>query len=118
MYGMHGQNRENIKATLSHILSLDPEFVTLYRTRYKGTKIASHSEFVSLEEANAQGELLKQSLFDAGYQGRDGKNTFSKIDGDMGTSDYLTRRVINGTPYLGLGLGAQSYNLAYLSYNL
>ena len=118
MYGMHGQNRENIEATLTHVLSLNPEFVTLYRTRYKGTKVAAHSEYVSLEEANTQGELLKEALFAAGYQGRDGKNTFSKIDGDLGTSDYLTHRVIEGTPYLGLGLGAQSYNLAYLAYNL
>jgi oxygen-independent coproporphyrinogen-3 oxidase len=80
MYGMHGQNRENIEATLEHVLSLDPEFVTLYRTRYKGTKIADHADFVTLEDANAQGEFLKSELFKAGYEGRDGKNTFSKIE--------------------------------------
>lgn len=102
MYGMYGQNMENIGATMEHILSLDPEFVTLYRTRYKGTKVVSHADNVTLEEANEQGEFLKSALFQAGYEGWNGKNTFSKIKGDMGTSDYLTRRVINGTPYLGL----------------
>ena len=37
--------------------------------------------------------------------------------GDPGTSDYLTQRVIHGTPYLGLGLGAQSLSHKTLSYN-
>jgi oxygen-independent coproporphyrinogen-3 oxidase len=36
----------------------------------------------------------------------------------VGTSDYLTERVIKGTPYLGLGLGAQSLSHRTLSYNL
>jgi oxygen-independent coproporphyrinogen III oxidase len=35
MYGLVGQTTENLKATVDHILSLDPEFVTIYRTRYK-----------------------------------------------------------------------------------
>lgn len=43
----------------------------------------SHPENVTLEEANAQGEFLKEKLFEAGYEGRDGKNTFSKIPGDL-----------------------------------
>lgn len=118
MYGMYGQNMENIWATLDHVLSLNPEFVTLYRTRYKGTKVFSHADYVSLDDANKQWEFLKSKLFTAWYEGWDGKNTFSKIPGDMWTSDYLTNRVISGTPYLGLWLGAQSYNLKYLAYNL
>lgn len=100
MYGMYGQNLENVAATIEHVLSLDPEFVTLYRTRYKGTKVASHAENVSLSDVNAQSDLLKRALSGAGYDGRVGKNTFSRIGGDYGTSDYLTKRVINGTPYL------------------
>jgi len=47
-----------------------------------------------------------------------GKNTFSKVEDDYGTSDYLTKRVINGTPYVGMGLGAQSFGMNYLAYNL
>lgn len=49
--------------------------------------------------------------------GNPGKNTFSKIDNDYGTSDYLTKRVIDGVPYVGMGLGAQSLGQDYLAYN-
>jgi oxygen-independent coproporphyrinogen-3 oxidase len=57
-------------------------------------------------------------LLAAGYEATPGKNTYSRIVGDVGTSDYLTERVIKGTPYLGLGLGAQSFSPHTLSYNL
>ncbi len=33
-----------------------------------------------------------------------GKNTFSKVPGSSGASTYLTERVVNGTPYVGVGL--------------
>ena len=56
-------------------------------------------------------------LLEAGYHGTPGKNTFSRLPGDPGTSDYLTGRVIEGTPYLGLGLGAQSLSETTLAYN-
>ena len=36
----------------------------------------------------------------------------------MGTSSYLTKRVINATSYIGFGLGAQSFCGNYLAYNL
>jgi len=42
---------------------------------------------------------------------------FRKVQNDYGTSDYLTNRVIYGTPYVGLGLGAQSFGMDYLAYN-
>jgi oxygen-independent coproporphyrinogen-3 oxidase len=53
----------------------------------------------------------------AGYIGSPGKNTYSRLAGEPGTSDYLTQRVIYGTPYLGLGLGAQSLAHKALAYN-
>jgi hypothetical protein len=55
---------------------------------------------------------------EAGYDGWTGKNTFSKLPGDSGCSDYLEKRVVNGIPYLGLGLGAQSFSYNTLAYNL
>lgn len=118
MYGMYGQNMENVSATLKHVLDLNPEFVTLYRTRYKWTKVSAHAANVELDDVNFQAEYLKKTLLEAWYEWQDGKNTFSKIKGDYGTSDYLTNRVIYGTPYLWLGLGAQSYSLKTLSYNM
>lgn len=117
MYGFAHQTLGSVEATLKHVIGLEPEHVTLYRTRYKGTRIAAQAEQVSLEEVTAQAELARQMLLEAGYAGTRGKNTFSRVSGDMGTSDYLTGRVIYGTPYLGLGLGAQSLSHKTLSYN-
>jgi oxygen-independent coproporphyrinogen-3 oxidase len=117
MYGFAHQTLGSVEATLKHVISLEPEHVTLYRTRYKGTRIAAQAEKVSLAEVTAQAESARQMLLAAGYAGTRGKNTFSRVPGDMGTSDYLTERVIHGTPYLGLGLGAQSLSHKTLSYN-
>ncbi|MCX6824444.1 MAG: radical SAM protein [candidate division SR1 bacterium] len=117
MYGLAGQQLEDIQATIDHVIGLNPEYVTLYRTRFKGTKIFYQAKEVSLEEVNIQTDLLHDTLIKAGYFGIRGKNTYSRIPNDPGTSEYLTERVIHGTPYLGLGLGAQSYNIHTLSYN-
>ena len=53
----------------------------------------------------------------AGYQANPGKNGFSRVPGDPGTSEYLTERVVRSTPYLGLGLGAQTFTNNLLAYN-
>ena len=117
MYGFAHQSLKSLETTLQHVISLEPEYITLYRTRYKGTRIANQAQFVTLEEVNAQASLAKGMLLAGGYFGRPGKNTFSRLEGEAGTSDYLTERVIHGTPYLGLGLGAQSLSEVTLAYN-
>ena len=121
MYGFAHQSLEGLEATLAHVIELAPEYITLYRTRYKGTKIAAQAQYVELEDVNVQADLAKQQLRAAGYDATPGKNTFVRRaaveHGDAGTSDYLTERVINGTPYLGLGLGAQSLSPHTLAYN-
>jgi oxygen-independent coproporphyrinogen-3 oxidase len=53
----------------------------------------------------------------AGYQASCGKTTWSRIPGDVGTSSYLARRVTDGMPYLGIGLGAQTLSPTCISYN-
>jgi oxygen-independent coproporphyrinogen-3 oxidase len=117
MVGFANQSLKSLETTLQHVISLEPEYITLYRTRYKGTRIASQAQLVTLEEVNAQASLAKGMLLAAGYFGTPGKNTFSRLEGEAGTSDYLTERVIHGTPYLGLGLGAQSLSEVTLAYN-
>jgi len=117
MYGFANQSPHSLEATLKHVIALAPDYVTLYRMRYKGTRVSSQAEYVSLDQVNQLADLAKDMLLAAGYQGSPGKNTFSRIPGDVGTSDYLSERVINGTPYLGLGLGAQSLSHHSLSYN-
>jgi oxygen-independent coproporphyrinogen-3 oxidase len=117
MYGFAGQSLASWRATLEHAISLEPEYITLYRMRYKGTRLVQQGEDVSLAEVMGQYKLAAETLHAAGYGGTPGKNTFSQVAGDVGTSDYLTGRVIYGTPYLGLGLGAQSLSNKTLAYN-
>ena len=117
MYGFADQSLASWRATLDHAIDLGPEYVTLYRMRYKLTRISEQAPRVTLEAVRAQAELAKAVLGNAGYQANPGKNTYSRIATDVGTSDYLTRRVVDGMPYLGLGLGAQTFTHTTISYN-
>lgn len=118
MYGFLYQTDTDFTNTLRYAVGLKPEHITLYRNRYKGTKIESEAGGVSIYKAVYQYRLAYTVLTDSGYQANIGKNTFSKVPADYGTSDYLTKRVICGTPYVGMGLGAQSFGMDYLAYNL
>ncbi|MCR5456130.1 MAG: NUDIX domain-containing protein, partial [Bacteroidales bacterium] len=118
MYGFLNQTDEDFANTVKYTIAMNPEYVTLYRNRYKGTKLEKESQGVSLFKANRQYEIAYSLLKAAGYMANVGKNTFSRVDGDLGTSDYLTTRVVNATSYIGMGLGAQSFVGNYLAYNL
>lgn len=117
MYGFLYQSDEDFENTLRYAIALGPEYITLYRNRYKGTKLEAEAGGVSLYKIIKQYQLAHKILNENGYYGNFGKNTFSKVPDDYGTSDYLTKRVIEGTPYLGIGLGAQSFGIDYLAYN-
>lgn len=117
MYGFLHQDEEDFERTLRYAIGLDPEFITLYRNRYKGTKLEGEAGGVSLYKIIRQYRLAYRVLNEAGWRANPGKNTFSRVPGDCGTSDYLTKRVIDGTPYVGMGLGAQSFGMDYLAYN-
>ena len=60
----------------------------------------------------------RETLSAAGYGANPGKNGFSRVPHDPGTSEYLTERVVFSTPYLGIGLGAQTFTNNVLGYNL
>lgn len=117
MYGFLHQANDEFEVTLRYAISLQPEYITLYRNRYKGTKIEKEAPGVSLYKIISQYRLAYRVLTENGYAANPGKNTFSRRADDYGTSDYLTRRVIEGTPYLGMGVGAQSFGVDYLAYN-
>ena len=117
MYGFANQNQESWEATLKVALELNPDYITLYRMRYKLTRISDQAAFVNLDDVKKLAKIAKKVLMDAGYQVNPGKNTYSKIKGDTGTSTYLTRRVVQGMPYLGLGLGAQTFTDTTIAYN-
>lgn len=117
MYGFLYQNDEDFENTLKYAIALKPDYITLYRNRYKGTKLEGEAGGVSLFKIISQYRQAYNILTENGYKANVGKNTFSKIENDYGTSDYLTKRVIDGIPYVGLGLGAQSFGNDYLAYN-
>lgn len=123
MYGFADQSEESLSATLRHCIALDPEYITLYRMRYKLTRISHQAPRVTAQHAKVHAALARSVLEEAGYEANPGKNTFvhrrvkAARPFDVGTSDYLTERVIQGTPYLGLGLGAQTFTHTTISYN-
>ncbi|MBI3200979.1 MAG: radical SAM protein [Myxococcales bacterium] len=117
MYGFAGQSLAGWRATLEHAVRLGPDAITLYRMRYKLTRISHQAAEVGLDQVQALSELAKQVLADAGFCAPVGKTTLSRLAGEDGTSSYLSRRVRDGLPYLGFGLGAQSFSLGTLAYN-
>ncbi|MBN1995003.1 MAG: radical SAM protein [Anaerolineae bacterium] len=117
MYGFAGQTVTDWRDSLEKSLELDPEYITLYQMRYKGTRLQNQAGQVSKEIVAQMYHAAWQLLNRSGYPAPPGKNTFSRLPHDLGTSDYLTERVIKGTPYLGLGLGAQSLSHQTLAYN-
>ncbi len=118
MYGFAKQSLADFERTLAYTISLAPEYITLYRMRYKGTRVADEAASVSLAKVMAMYELAREMLLSAGYLANPGKNGFSRSADDPGTSEYLTERVVYSTPYLGLGLGAQTFTNQLLAYNL
>src|SRR3989338_7564230 len=117
MYGLPRQTVESFLATAEFVARLGPDYITLYRTRLKGTRLEHETRLVTLDQVNAQYAAAFGLLTASGYDANLGKNTFSKVNGDPGTSAYLTRRVIDGLPYLGMGLAAQSLADGALYYN-
>jgi oxygen-independent coproporphyrinogen-3 oxidase len=85
--------------------------------RYKGTRISGEARDIELKRVVEMYQMARNLLTSAGYQANPGKNGFSRVSGDPGTSEYLTERVVWGTPYLGLGLGAQTFTNNLLAYN-
>jgi oxygen-independent coproporphyrinogen-3 oxidase len=117
MYGFANQSLQSWEATLQFAISLNPDYITLYRMRYKLTRISDQASKVELNLVKQMAQIAKEFLHCSGYIANPGKNTYSRIENDTGTSQYLTRRVIQGKPYLGLGLGAQTYTDTSISYN-
>jgi oxygen-independent coproporphyrinogen-3 oxidase len=112
------QSSDMWRTTVEQTIGLGPEYVTLYQMRYKGTRMQDQADRVTRHAVNELAAIARDLLLAAGYTGTPGKNTYSRVPNDVGTSDYLTERVVKGTPYLGLGLGAQSLSHHTLAYNL
>lgn len=117
MYGFAGQSVADWRDSVEKSLDLGAEYITLYQMRYKNTQLAAQAAQVKKFTVAQMYTVAHQLLNNAGYVAGRGKNTFSRIPDNDGCSDYLSNRVVRGTPYLGLGLGAQSLTHHTLAYN-
>lgn len=115
MYGLQGQNENNIRQDLELIKHLMPQQVTLYELR---TNMISNKAICSKTELYEQYSQFYEGLVALGYNGRFGQNTFSLDASDEGVSSYLRERMLYGSAYKGFGLSAQSMSSRGVSYNV
>lgn len=117
MYGFPDQGTDDWLATLQFTVDRAVTDITLYRLHFKSTAIEGRKDDVTLEDASRLYDTAFDFLTTNGYCASYGQNTFSKNPSSFGLSSYLKERSLYGTPYLGLGLGAQSMLPGSLSYN-
>ena len=113
MYAMPDQSDDAILGTLDAIEMLKPEQVTIYEMRYNRMK--TRPDYIDRELQYRQYGLLYQGLTRMGYEGRFGRNTFTRC-GDHGVSSYIRYRMEQGIPYKGFGISAQSMGRIGISY--
>ena len=114
MYGLAGQNGVSQQRDFEVIGQLAPEQVTLYELR---TNMLHNVQSASKEELYAAYCSYYDALLQMGYHARFGQNTFSRSDKDFGVSSYLRSRMLEGAPYRGFGISAQSMNSTGIAYN-
>lgn len=114
MYGLAGQNGASQQRDFEVIDQLAPEQVTLYELR---TNMLHDVQSASKEELYAAYCSYYDTLLQMGYHARFGQNTFSRSDKDFGVSSYLRSRMLEGAPYRGFGISAQSMNSTGIAYN-
>ena len=113
MYAMPDQTDEEILSTLEAVALLMPQQVTVYEMRYN--RMGKRPENIDRELQYHQYCILYQRLTDMGYEGRFGRNTFTRCK-DPGVSSYIWYRMDQGIPYKGFGISAQSMGQKGISY--
>ena len=96
MYGFADQTDDSLRATLLHTIGLGPEFITLYRMRYKLTRISHQASRATLAHVKAHAALARSVLEEAGYVASPGKNTY--VRGDLREAAGSLQPDRTGTP--------------------
>ncbi len=108
MYGIPGQTRESFRETLSRVIDLDPEHISVYGLKIEeGTPFAARRDSLSLPDEDAEYEMYLEAvntLSENGWAQYEISN-FSK----PGKQCLHNLRYWNCEPYLGFGPGAHSY---------
>ena len=111
MYGLPGESTEQWEADLQQALALQPEHISAYHLMYEeGTALWQLREQYQVEEADEELSLslfrqLVRRLKDNGYQHYEISNFCRPGYHSRHNSSYW-----NGTPYLGCGAAAHSYD--------
>lgn len=111
MFGIPGQTIGMLVGDLDRMLELEPEHISVYSLSYEpGTCL---EKLISTGQASALSDELCQSMYRticnrmalAGYNHYEISNFARPGHESVHNSNYW-----NGTPYLGIGAGAHSYN--------
>ena len=114
MYGLPTQTLESWEKSIDGIIALNPEHISAYCLSIEeGTKLSKLIEDGRLSPADDElclemAELLRTKLKQAGYIQYESSNYSKPNHESKHNSSYW-----NGTPYLGLGPGAHSYDGKY-----
>ena len=115
MYGFETQNKFMLDNSIHVIEELQPDHVTLYEMRYNQNNL-NHSS-ISRDSLFEQYSYLFEKIKSLGFKGDFGQNAFSLSD-DYGVSSYIRFRMLDGIPYKGFGISAQSMSNNGISYNI
>lgn len=117
MYGLPGQTLQSWEKTMDYVLSLNPDQISVYETRYKDSLLKNQQEQVAFPFLLSLYDLGFKKIQAAGFYGRYGTSAFTKNRDDTGLSSYLGKRTTQFISYIGLGAGSQGMTREHLSYN-
>ena len=142
--GTEGDAKVNLESVLNYVVALTPDSVTLCRNCYRDTDNVYRPLGLSIHRisalynlaydilTNARAEQGKAAEYEANVGGTifvrktraeamEAKTDIEVIAANENndiTRNYLTTHIVNGTPYVGLGLAAQTFGPDYMSYNM
>lgn len=112
IFGLPGQTRASWLGDLDAAIALGTDAITTYDCLYRGKGRALTRRTRTLPSPKSYGELYDAGfdrLVRAGLYSDYGSVNFSRHRGETGTSAYFERRLLDGTPYVGVGTYATSH---------
>ncbi|MFA6319174.1 MAG: coproporphyrinogen-III oxidase family protein [Elusimicrobiota bacterium] len=111
IFGLPGQGMPEWRADLKLAASMKPDSISVYDCLYRGKGRGFGLAGAKPPLAAAYGRLYEEAfsfLTSKGYHAVYGSVNFSLRRAETGTSSYFEGRLLDGLPYLGLGVNASS----------
>ncbi|MGZ3454936.1 MAG: coproporphyrinogen-III oxidase family protein [Polyangiales bacterium] len=112
VFALPGQTRAAWLADVDAAIALGPDTITTYDCLYRGKGRALTRRTRQLPSPATYGALYDaayERLGARGYHAPYGSVNFSRHPGETGTSVYFEKRLLDGTPYVGVGTYASSH---------